>query len=92
MIFINIIQKNKKMGSGESVYVKNQEEFVRSNRNSFKSQLPGYSSSQIDGKLRQLYAGTDTRKENSWAYINPSKWNDAKTKVIVLYPSTKTRY
>lgn len=79
------------MGSGESVYVKNQEAFVRENRANFKSQLPGYTSGQIDGKLRQLYAGTDTKKENSWSYINASKWNDAKSKVIVSYPSTSRR-
>jgi len=80
------------MGSGESVYVKNQEEFVRENRDNFKKQLSGYTNSQIDGKLRQLFAGTDTKKENSWSYINSNKWNDAKSKVIVSYPSTSRRY
>ena len=50
------------MGAGESVYVKNQEAFVRENRDNFKKQLSGYTNSQIDGKLRQLFAGTDTKK------------------------------
>ncbi len=62
------------MGGGESVYVQNQETFVRENRSKFKSQLSGYTQTQIDGKLRQLYARTDTIKENKGSYINDIKW------------------
>lgn len=71
------------MGGGESVYVQNQETFVRENRSKFKSQLSGYTQTQIDGKLRQLYARTDTIKENKGSYINDIKWQQAKSSVII---------
>jgi hypothetical protein len=74
------------MGSGESVYVQKQEAFVRENREAFKKELIGYSQLQIEGKLRQLYAGTDRIKENEWSYVNPTNWNKARSAVIVNYP------
>jgi len=71
------------MGAGESVYVQNQEAFVRENRSSFKSQLSGYTQTQVDAKLRQLYAGTDTSSRNNWSYINPNTWEKAKSSVVI---------
>jgi hypothetical protein len=71
------------MGAGESVYVRNQEQFVRANRESFKKELKGYTQLQIDGKLRQLYARTDDRRENEWSYTNPTDWNRAKSKITI---------
>lgn len=71
------------MGAGESNYVQNQEAFVRENRSNFKSHLSGYTQTQIDGKLRQLYAGTDTTSRNNWSYINPEKWKKVKSSVVV---------
>ena len=49
------------MGSGQSAYVQKQEEFVRANRDNFKKELKGYNTYQVEGKLRQLYAGTDNQ-------------------------------
>ena len=74
------------MGAGESVYVQKQEAFVRENREAFKKQLSGYSRGQIDGKLRQLYAGTDRTKDNHYSYIAPEKWNSARNAVAISYP------
>lgn len=71
------------MGAGESVYVKNQEAFVRENRSKFQSQLKGYTQTQVDGKLRQLYARTDTNKENNWSYVSPDKWQKVKSSVVI---------
>lgn len=71
------------MGAGESVYVQNQEAFVRENRSKFKSQLTGYTQMQIDGKLRQLYARTDNNRDNSGSYINDETWNRAKSSVVI---------
>lgn len=69
------------MGGGESRYVQNQEKFVRENYISYKNQLPNYSESQVKGKMRQLYAGTDERKENQYSYINQQTWINAKYNV-----------
>jgi hypothetical protein len=74
------------MGAGESVYVQKQEAFVRENREAFRRELKGYSQAQVDGKLRQLYAGTDRFKENEWSYVNPTNWNKARSAVIVSHP------
>jgi len=75
------------MGAGESVYVQKQEAFVRENREAFKKQLSGYSRGQIDGKLRQLYAGTDISRENQRSYICAEKWKNAKSSVNITYPT-----
>ena len=75
------------MGAGESVYVQKQEAFVRENREAFKKQLSGYSRGQIEGKLRQLYAGTDTSRENQYSYINADNWKKAKSSIVVSYPN-----
>ena len=74
------------MGAGESVYVQKQEAFVRENREAFKKQLSGYSNRQIEGKLRQLYAGTDKSRENHYSYISPEKWEKARKSVPVSQP------
>jgi acylphosphatase len=71
------------MGSGQSLYVQKQEAFVRQNREAFKKELKGYTRGQIDGKLRQLYAGTDNSKENARSYINSTTWNNARSKVRI---------
>ena len=44
------------MGGGDSKYIQKQEKFVRENYDTFKSRLPDYSSGQIKGKMRQMYA------------------------------------
>ena len=75
------------MGAGESVYVQKQEAFVRENREAFKKQLSGYSQRQIEGKLRQLYAGTDKSRENHYSYICPDKWNKARSQIRITYPT-----
>jgi hypothetical protein len=81
------------MGAGESVYVQKQEAFVRENREAFKSHFGDkYSRPQIEGKLRQMYAGTDQHKENKFSYINEHTWNDARDKVKVSYPERRYRY
>ena len=74
------------MGAGESVYVQKQEAFVRENREAFKKQLTGYSRMQIDGKLRQLYAGTDNSRENQYSYINADKWEKARKSIPISHP------
>lgn len=74
------------MGAGESVYVQKQEAFVRENRDNFKKHLPEYSRGQIEGKLRQLYAGTDKSQENRYSYINEQNWRKACSNVVVSYP------
>lgn len=76
------------MGSGESKYVQDQERFVRDNVDLYKSALPKhYSSSQIKGKLRQLYANTDTRNENKYSYVIDNEWKKAKANVVPKYAS-----
>jgi hypothetical protein len=78
------------MGSGESVYVQNQERFVRDNLENYKKNLPShYGNSQIKGKLRQLYANTDTKYENKRSYIMDDEWNKAKQKTTTKYISNK---
>jgi hypothetical protein len=71
------------MGCGESVYVKQQEEFVCKNRTNFNKQLKGYTQTQIDCKLRQLYAKTDCNDNNQWSYVNPTDWKKAKSSVVI---------
>lgn len=66
------------MGGGESKYVQSQEKFVRENYNIYKEKLPNYNRFQIEGKMRQLYAGTDERKENKYSYINYEEWKKTK--------------
>jgi hypothetical protein len=74
------------MGGGESRYVEDQERFVRANIDIFKKELPSHlSKSQIAGKLRQLYANTDTNNENKNSYILSHNWIDAKNKIIPIY-------
>jgi len=76
------------MGAGESIYVQNQERFVRENVENYKNALPNhYSHSQIKGKLRQLYANTDTRNENKHSYISSYEWEKVKKAVIPKYAS-----
>ena len=72
------------MGAGESVYVQKQEAFVRENRERYKNckHLSGYSQLQIEGKLRQLYAGTDTSYDNRNSYINSTTWNKVRSSVV----------
>jgi hypothetical protein len=77
------------MGGGESKYVEDQEKFVRNNVEAFKKALPEhYSHSQIKGKLRQLYANSDTNKDNRSAYVLEYEWKKAKAVVVPVYSST----
>ena len=80
------------MGAGESVYVQKQEAFVRENRDKFRKELPEYSRGQIEGKLRQMYAGTDNLKCNERSYINSNSWNKSRSNVSVSYPENKYYY
>ncbi len=85
------------MGGGPSKYVENQERFVRDNYDNYKNELgSNYSRMQIQGKLRQLYANSDTSKENKNSYILDYKWNEIKNKVKPIYSSRSeergTRY
>lgn len=86
------------MGAGESVYVQKQEAFVRANRDEFLNKLNNnggnyrYSKLEVEGKLRQLYAGTDTQKKNEWTYINPQNWNYVKSNINIKYPTNKYYY
>lgn len=74
------------MGGGESKYVQDQERFVRANVDIYKAVLPSHlSRSQISGKLRQLYANTDTNKNNKNSYILDYTWIEAKKKVSPVY-------
>jgi hypothetical protein len=76
------------MGGGESKYVEDQERFVRANLSQFKEALgKNYGEGQIKGKLRQLYASTDTHDRNKHSYILSYEWNKAKTKVTPIYNS-----
>jgi hypothetical protein len=76
------------MGAGESIYVQDQERFVRENVENYKNALPNhYSHSQIKGKLRQLYANTDTRNENKYSYISSYEWEKVKKAVVPKYSS-----
>ena len=76
------------MGGGESKYVQDQERFVRTNINNYKQVLKDYTNSQIAGKLRQLYASSDTHKENHNSYILNHIWINAKSKVIPIYANS----
>ena len=77
------------MGGGESRYVQDQERFVRENVEQYKKVLPQqYSNNQIKGKLRQLYANSDTHERNKRSYIMDYEWNKAKLKVVPIYSST----
>lgn len=74
------------MGGGDSKYVQDQERFVNANVESYKNALPShYSRSQIKGKLRQLYANSDTSRDNRNSYILDHVWQDAKKKLTPTY-------
>jgi hypothetical protein len=74
------------MGGGESKYVQRQEKFVKANVENLKKVLPErYYKQQIEGKLRQLYANSDSIKENRTAYINEYDWNKAKISAKLVY-------
>ena len=76
------------MGGGPSKYVEHQERFVRDNYQKNKNELgSNYSSLQVQGKLRQLYANSDTSKENRNSYILDHKWVEVKNKVNPTYTS-----
>ena len=76
------------MGAGESRYGQDQERFVRENVEQYKRVLPQhYSNNQIKGKLRQLYANTDTQQRNKHSYIMDYEWNKAKIQIIPRYSS-----
>jgi len=74
------------MGCGESKYVQNQERFVKANVENLKQVLPKrYYRQQIEGKLRQLYAHSDSSSNNKNSYINDYDWNKAKTSAKFVY-------
>jgi hypothetical protein len=76
------------MGGGDSRYVQDQERFVNANVEKYKNTLPShYSRSQIKGKLRQLYANSDTSRDNKNSYILDHVWQDAKKKIKPEYSS-----
>lgn len=80
------------MGAGESVYVQNQERFVNANVEIYKKRLPKhYSQSQIKGKLRQLYANSDTSKDNKNSYILHHVWANARNNITPVYASEEER-
>ena len=80
------------MGSGESKYVRDQERFVNANVEAYKKTLPShYSRSQIKGKLRQLYANSDSSRDNRNSYILDHVWKDAKSKITPVYSSERER-
>jgi len=77
-----------KMGGGNSRYVDDQEVFVRANYEQFKKVVPErIGRAQLQGKLRQLYASSDTIKENKNSYILSDDWEKAKKKVTPIYAS-----
>ena len=74
------------MGGGPSKYVESQERFVRDNYQKYKNELgSNYSTMQVQGKLRQLYANSDTCKENKNSYILDYKWKEVKNRVKPTY-------
>ena len=76
------------MGGGDSKYIQDQERFVRENVEVYKNVLPKhYSQSQINGKLRQLYANTDNSYDNKNSYISNYEWNKAKEQITPKYYS-----
>ncbi len=76
------------MGGGESRYVQDQERFVNNNIDNYKKALPDYySNSQIKGKLRQLYAKSDSCQRNKNSYIVDCEWSKVKNKVTPVYSS-----
>ena len=80
------------MGGGDSKYVQDQERFVNANVDNYKKVLPDhYSRSQIKGKLRQLYANSDTSSNNKNSYILDNAWNAAKSKTIPVYSSSEEK-
>ena len=88
----NLYINHTKMGSGESKYVQDQERFVNANVDNFKKALPEhYSRSQIKGKLRQLYANSDTKYDNRNSYIADHSWQNAKTKITPVYSSNREK-
>jgi|Laugresu1bdmlbdd_1035124.scaffolds.fasta_scaffold27237_1 hypothetical protein len=78
------------MGGGESVYVQDQEKFVRANIDRYKAVLPNrLSRNQIAGKLRQLYANSDTCRDNRDSYILSHDWVEAKKKITPIYANIR---
>jgi|UniRef100_A0A6C0LEM8 hypothetical protein len=76
------------MGGGNSRYVDDQEAFVRANYERYKQVVPQrIGPSQLRGKLRQLYASSDTLRENRNSYILGDDWEKAKKKVTPIYAS-----
>jgi len=76
------------MGGGNSRYVEDQERFVRDNYDRYKNVVPErIGRLQLEGKLRQLYASSDTIKENKNAYILSYDWEKAKKTVTPIYAS-----
>lgn len=70
------------MGGGYSIHIEKQERFVRDNYQDFKDKLPEYSQEQIEGKMRQLYAGIDEDYENRNSYIIQHNWTNAKNSFL----------
>ena len=72
------------MGASQSDYVIHQEEFVRNNYKKVADELKyieknySYSRGQIEGKLRQCYAGTDTTYDNRNSFITQYNWSKVK--------------
>ena len=80
------------MGSGESKYVQDQERFVNANVEAYKKTLPShYSRSQIKGKLRQLYANSDSTRDNKNSYILDHVWANARNNITPVYASEEER-
>jgi len=74
------------MGAGQSRYVEQQEQFVKNNYHKYKNELGNnYSRPQVEGKLRQLYANSDTSRENRNSYILDYKWNEVKSRITPSY-------
>ena len=72
------------MGSSQSIYVEQQERYVRNNYNKVANELKNveknytYSRGQIEGKLRQCYAGSDLSFDNRNSYITQYNWSKTK--------------
>lgn len=80
------------MGGGDSKYVQDQERFVNANIDNYKKVLPEhYSRNQIKGKLRQLYANSDSISDNKNSYILDHVWKDAKLKTNPIYYNNREK-
>jgi len=78
------------MGGGNSRYVEAQEEFVRNNYDKYKKVVPEHIGRlQLEGKLRQLYASSDTSNENKNSYILNHDWEKVKKQVTPIYTSNR---